>query len=241
MLARPTWPICLVAAVVMTVGGCAVTEQTVDPTCTPPSQCCSQGMPVACLRNLPCYGYQPTEWRRWPTECEPQTTPICPLPAAGQPNTCPAVVPEQTLPGLPPPPPNVDPTEAPPQGDVAPTPSEGIKAEEPTPGILQEPSQTPLPPLPAVEEELPPALVPPPVAPPKASPKHMPAPQALLNGQPPTVQGTKPPAMPAPSEESQKGQADASPVRLLSLDSEVSEDLPLAPLPDEILGQDFVL
>ncbi len=240
MLARPIWPICLAAMMVLTVGGCAVSEQAVDPMCTHPNQCCSQGMPVACLWNLPCYGYHPTEWRRWPTECEPRPTPICPLPAAGEPNTCPAGVPEQTLPSLPPPPPAVGPTEAPSQPEITSAPSEGAKAEEHTPGILQEPSRTPLPPPPA-EEATPPAPVPPPIAPPKASPDQMPAPQALLKVQPPTVQGTKPPGMPAPSEESQKGEADAPPVRLLSLESEVSEDLPLAPLPDEILGHNLAL
>jgi len=239
MFARPTWPICLAAMMVLIVGGCAVTEQTVDPTCTLPNQCCSQGMPVACLWNLPCYGYHPTEWRRWPTECEPPSSLPCPMPAPGQPNTCPAGAPEQTLPGLPPPPPAVGPTEAPSQPEITPAPSEGSTPDEMTPGILQEPSRTPLPPPPAAEEEMPPAPRPPDVAPPKASQDSIPTPQALLNVQPPTMEGTNPPAMPAPSEDGQKGQSEAPPVRLLSLESEVLEDLPLAPLPDEILGQNF--
>ena len=231
MLARPIRKILVFILVILTVGGCAAGPQMVDPASCLPDQCCSQGIPVACLWNLRCYGYHPTEWRRWPLECEPPSAQVCPLPAPGQPPSCPPTLPEQALPAVPPPPPPMAPTEAMPPPEIAPQPANETQSQEGSPGILREPARTPLPPPSPPEEEVPSAPVPPTPAFPKSSAPSGPAPQALLKVEPPKILG-KPAET---SKEEKKGQLEPPSVRLLSLDTEAAEELPLAPLPDEIL------
>lgn len=144
------WLLVIVLAGGLAWAGCASTGQMAESPVCPPAQCCANGIPVACWDSLACYGYHPTKWRRWPTECEPDSTMVCPV-------AVPPELPETEA--VPPPPPTPAPPPAPPAaapgGQISPPmPAEqsppppkeppAAPTDQP-PGLIEEPAKKPLP------------------------------------------------------------------------------------------------
>jgi hypothetical protein len=221
----------VLAAASFLLTGCVTPEPAVDATACLPGQCCANGLQVACVWGISCYGYHPTEWRRWPTECEPapvQIGPVCP-PGVPQPATCPKPAEPQAGTPQPPPPPRPQlPSEAEPPTEETPrtpTPFPFTEPQQPNgqqPGALPEPPKAPLPVPPQEEGEPLPAPAPP------GSPIDTGA-NAVL-GPPPRPFGAEPTAPPqSPTKESDQQ------LRLLSFESISPEIAPKAPLPEELL------
>lgn len=215
----------------------------------PPGVCCANGLPVACWDSLNCYGFTPTQWRRWPTECEPPTAQVCPVPVPAPTRGWEADGPSTAVPP-PPPAPFVEPTPSvppgqPPNGTLIPMPPPP-KPEDNAPGILPETPKIPLPPQPQQGDVVPPD------AHAEPTPADAPMPPGNDNS---AAQAVRPaPASPVTDQfdsssnklrEPKQQSAEAMPgqippqqssgkMRLMSFSPE-QEDLPPAPLPEEYL------
>ncbi len=217
--------------------------------------CCGNGLTLACRDSLHCYGFTPTRWRRWPTECEPPTAEVCPVSVppcvtmptegAGQPTPVPPVpqpytqpIPNSRLssPVTPPDMQPAEPQETPPAvlPEAPKLPLPGQQLEEP--GQHSGEEEKPHEANPDVRAYMPPEPSKPPLPPPPLTLPTIPPRQAAGNQTRSTV-----PSSPQFKTELPPEREPASPPReaaqnlqLLSF-AEQDEHLPLAPLPGDYL------